>query len=226
MLRVWDALWRRGIVGTFLSGLFAVLPLALTIALIAWVVDFLQAWLGPGSAFGAFLRRIGLAFVADETTALVAGLVIVLVGIWLLGWVVKSRARHRVDELWNRLIERIPLVKTVYRTMTQLVGVFNRDGDSELKGLSVVFVSFGRQDGCGFLALLASPDRYHFLEREYHLVYLPTAPVPMSGGVMCVPVEQVARVEMTVDALMQLYLSMGMLGAQTIPTLYHPAPQA
>lgn len=222
MRRIWEALWKQGIVGTFLSGLFAVLPLALTIALIVWVARFLEGWLGPHSDFGQFLRRIGLAFVTDETTAQVAGLAIVLVGIWLLGWIVKARAKHRFDEALNRLIERIPLVKSIYRTMAQLVAIFNRDGDSELSGLSVVFIGFGEQGGCGFLALLASPDRYRFGGREYQLVYLPTAPVPMSGGVMCVPVEQITRVEMSVDALMQLYLSMGMLGGQAIPAAYRP----
>lgn len=220
MRRIWDALWRQGVVGTFLSGLFAVLPLALTVALIVWVVRFLESWLGPHSAFGQFLRSIGLTFVTDDTTALIAGLALVLVGIWLLGWMVKARARHRFDEALNSLIERIPLVKSVYRTMSQLVAIFNRDADSELKGLTVVFVRFGEQGGCGFLALLASPDRFRFDGREYHLVYLPTAPVPMSGGVMCVPAEQVVRVEMSVDALMQLYLSMGMLAGQSVPEAY------
>lgn len=222
MRRIWDALWKRGIVGTFLSGLFAVLPLALTVALIVWVARFLESLLGPHSDFGQFLRRIGLAFVTDETTAQIAGLAIVLIGIWLLGWIVKTQAKHRYDQALNRLIERIPLVKSIYCTMAQLVAIFNRDGDSELQGLSVVFIRFGDQGGCGFLALLASPERYCFDGREYQLVYLPTAPVPMSGGVMCVPAEQVTRVEMSVDALMQLYLSMGMLGGQAIPEAYHP----
>lgn len=220
MQRLWNALWRQGIVGTFLSGLFAVLPLVLTVAIIAWVARQLEAWLGPTSDFGKVLRRIGLTFVADESTAQITGFAMVVVGIWVIGWLVKARARHRFDEMVNHLVDRIPLVKPIYRTMSQLVGIFNKDVDSELKGLAVVFISFGDSGGCGFLALLASPERYRFGQRDYHLVYLPTAPVPMSGGVMCVPVEQVTKVAMSVDALMQLYLSMGMLGTQAVPEEY------
>jgi len=40
-------------------------------------------------------------------------------------------------------------------------------------------------------------------------VIVPTAPVPFGGGLLFVPVEQVVPAGMSVDAMMSVYLSMG-----------------
>jgi len=49
-------------------------------------------------------------------------------------------------------------------------------------------------------------------------VYLPTAPVPMTGGLVLVPATSVVPVpEMKVDDLLRVYFSLGALAADTLP---------
>lgn len=211
-------IWRRGVISTFLSGLFAILPLIITVVLVTWVADKFQAMLGPGSRLGQTFHRVGGRYGASEAVALIVGWSVVLVGIWLLGLLVKSRARYGIERLINGTMKRIPIVKGIYGTVSQLVAMLNRDDDTALKTMSVVFCTFGETPGGGFLALLASPDTYRFDDRDFHVVYVPTSPLPMSGGIVFVPCDAVRKVDMTADALMQIYFSLGVLSPQAVPT--------
>ena len=64
----------RHISRKFIAGLLAILPLALTIAVIAWMVEFTQRFLGRESAFGKMLQSVGLKFATSEVAAYLIGL--------------------------------------------------------------------------------------------------------------------------------------------------------
>ncbi|MFI4876503.1 MAG: hypothetical protein ACIALR_14235, partial [Blastopirellula sp. JB062] len=89
----------------------------------------------------------------------------------------------------------------------------------ELRGMQAVFVMFGKENGTGILALMPTADRYEINGVEYHGVYLPTSPLPMTGGIVFVPCDAVQPVEMSVDGLMSIYLSMGVTGPQFMQTV-------
>ena len=223
-------LWARGIVSTFVSGWFAILPIVITVAIVGWVIGYLHAMLGPETVVGSTMQSIGLRLVGeryDEQTrrviASVVGWSLVLVGIWLIGLLVKSNLRQQYEAILKAIIERIPVVKAIYGTVVQVVGMLDREGQSDTKGMSVVYCSFGEHNGAGFLALLASSKTYHFRGQDCAIVYIPTSPVPMSGGIIFVPTHAVTKVDMTVDNLMQIYLSLGVLAPQSVPADYQAA---
>lgn len=223
MKRFIEWIWSRGIVSTFLSGLFAVLPIVITAAIISWVASQLHALVGPETAFGRTLQSVGLRFVADERAAFVVGLAVVLAGIWLLGLLVKSKARTFLENFVNGIVNRIPLVKGIYGTAARVVDVLRRDEQAELKAMGVVYCSFGEQHGAGFLALLSTSETFRFGGRDCHVVYLPTSPLPMTGGIIFVPVDNVTRIDMAADDLMQIYFSLGMLTSQAVPKRHRGA---
>ena len=217
MKRAIEWIWRRGIVSTFLSGLFAILPVVLTVAIMVWVAGYLQAVLGPDSWVGDKLKSIGLQLFTNEIVASVVGWAVVLVGIWLLGLLIRSLVKHRFEQAVNTVVGYIPVVKSVHGTVTQLVGMLRKDEKTELTAMSAVFCSFGKEHGGGFLGLLTSPDTYRFDGRDYNVIYIPTSPVPMSGGLLFVPAETVTKVDMTPDQVMEMYLSLGILASKVIP---------
>jgi uncharacterized membrane protein len=55
---------------------------------------------------------------------------------------------------------------------------------------------------------------------------MPAAPLPMSGGLVFVPVETVRKVDMSAEQLMRLYLSMGILSPQLMPDAYRRPEEA
>jgi len=218
MRRVINWIWCRGILGTFLTGLFAILPLVLTVAIVVWVVGFLRGFIGADTFLGERLQSLGgVAGDGASVFHYLIGWAIVLVGIWAFGLLLKTTARNRVEKALNTIVERIPIINSVYNTTNQLVGMVRKSDDSELSGMSAVYCTFGEPEGTGLLALLTTPDVYRFSGRECHIVYLPTSPVPMTGGILFVPVESCHRVDMSAEEVMRVYFSLGILANQVVP---------
>ena len=211
----------KGIFSTFLAGLFVVLPFVITLAIILWVGSTLAGWFGPTTEIGKGLQRIGgLSTQTSENLAWLIGWAFVLGGIWVLGVVVISMGRNEVEKTFHSMVEQIPIVNTLYKPVAQVVDMLKGEGQDEMKGMHVVYCAFGSEGGAGFLGLLVSDDVYRFGGREYQIVYIPTSPVPMSGGIIFTPVLSVHKVDMHVDALMQIYFSIGVMSSSVIPDKY------
>ena len=74
---------------SFLAGLLAVLPLVITVAIIAWVAGFVHQFLGPRTLFGDGLTGLGSNFVNNDTVAYLIG------GLLALGCVLPAGNRGR-----------------------------------------------------------------------------------------------------------------------------------
>ncbi|NLS95115.1 MAG: DUF502 domain-containing protein [Planctomycetaceae bacterium] len=220
MRRLINWIWSHGILSTFLTGLFAILPLVLTVALVVWVVGFIQGIVGPETMIGGQIEKLGgggADGVAAITVQYFFGWAIVLAGIWAFGLLLQTTLKNRITGAVHSVIDRIPIINSVYSTASQLVGMVRKSDNSELSGMSAVYCTFGRPEGAGLLALITTPDVYRFAGRDCHIVYLPTSPVPMTGGILFVPVEDCHRIDMTAEEVMRVYFSLGILAAQVVP---------
>lgn len=216
----------RGIAGIFLAGLFAILPLAITVTVLGWVVNFLTNIVGPDSWFGRALGTLGGQLSPNPILAQLIGWALVIGVVFVVGLFVQMKLRSVTVNLVDAIFKRIPLIGSVYGTAAQFVGMLNKKGDNELKGMAVVYCSFGEAGGCGLLALMPSAETYRFGERDYQAVYIPTSPVPMTGGLLLVPADCVTVLDMSVDKLMSIYLSMGATAPTMMPGRAAEAPSA
>jgi uncharacterized membrane protein len=202
---------------SFLAGLLAVLPVVITVAIIAWVAGFVRQFLGPRTLIGDGLTQIGLRLVNNDTGAYFIGGLLALVCVWLLGLVVEAGAKNFIQRLSDAAMQRIPIVGSLYGTSKQLVTLFEKKDPDKLQGMKAVFCFFGEKTGAGLLALLVSPERFTINGREFHIVIVPTAPVPVGGGLFFVPVEMVQPTDVSVEGLMSIYVSMGVSAPQFLP---------
>ncbi len=213
-------MWRRLFLSSFMSGLLLLLPIALTGSLMAWAGGKVVAVVGPGTAVGDFLRDVGLHFAANESVAAVVGWLLVLACIWLIGlgasMAAKSGAKSIIDDMvaW---LDRIPAFGTVHKSVKQVISMFGGDGSS-LKSMRVVMCRLG--EGAGVLSLMTSPQVYEFGGKRYNLIFVPSSPVPMTGGLVFVPVAAVEDVDMAVDDMVRVCISLGMLAPQAIPATH------
>jgi uncharacterized membrane protein len=212
--------WTGLILGNFLAGLFVVLPIALTVGVLAWMGNLLRGWFGPDTPAGRVIQGLGGSAVDSERIEMAVGWALVLAGIWMLGVIFRAAAKHKLEEAFHGLLGRVPLVNRIYKPIAQVVGLLKGGADNDLKSMNVVYCAFGAERGGGFLGLAPTEETYLFGERECRLVYVPTSPVPMSGGLVFVPIDAVQNVEMSVDDMMKVYFSLGVLAAQTIPRQY------
>ena len=193
----------------FVAGLLALFPLALTIGLVAWMVDFLHGFLGPKSYFGRLLEAIGLNFVTSNLLAYLIGLAIALTVIYFLGVLVETGMKNRWHAFIDGIMKRLPLVRTIYNASKRLIGMLGRRDETELRSMSPVICHFGGEGGAAVVALMPSPERIAFHGRDYHAVMIPTAPVPFGGGLFFLPAEWVEPADFAVDGLVDIYMSMG-----------------
>lgn len=216
-------IWSEGLIGTFLAGLFVILPIFLTVAIIQWLVHALKDFLGPGTFFGKLLTYSGAAVVGTDSghVAFWLGVVFAIATIWLLGVFIKGFAKRKVDHALGTLLSQVPVFRTIYKPVSQILKLLRTDESTEMKGMTVVFCSFGSNHGVRSLALQPGPDVYTVDGVEHVIVYIPTSPVPMSGGLIFVRKEAVTPApEISIDDVMKIYLSLGALGPQSMPAKY------
>jgi len=212
---LFSRIWRR-FARCFLEGLLAILPLLITFAVVAWVVGFLQSYLGPGTFLGKYLSAIGVSLSPGAATPYVVGWIAVLAIVFGLGLLVELGAKKVLRAWVDRIFNRMPLVGRIYTTSRQMIDMLDQQDENALQGMSAVYCFWGEDKSTAVLAFLAAPQKFHLHGRDYHVVIIPTAPIPFGGGMFFVPVENVSKADMSVDGMMSVYLSMGVAASEFI----------
>ncbi len=213
-------LWRNTFTTTFLAGLVLLLPIVLTILIVAWIIDVLRAALGPGTFLGNLLTTSGTTIIGQgyDTLAFFLGILIALIGIWLLGIIARSAAQKSIESSIDRIFTKLPIIRSIYNPISRVVRLATDKTTGDFSGMTVVSCRFGGRNGVDVLALLANQDVYYIGGEPRCMVYLPTAPIPMTGGLVLVPEEAVVPVpQMKVDDLLRIYFSLGALASDTLP---------
>jgi uncharacterized membrane protein len=196
--------------GAFLTGLAFLLPFIITIIVLDWAAGYVLAAVGPDSFLGGAIVSGGSVIVGSraEAFAFWVGLLFVLIAIGLLGVVVQTRLRRRMEEGFDRFIDRVPVLRSIYRPIAQLVRLLSpQESGGQFEGMRVVAVRLGDTET---LALLVSPDLFDVGGQPRQLVLLTTAPVPVGGALLFVPPESVVPVDgMAVEDFAKFFVSIG-----------------
>jgi uncharacterized membrane protein len=211
----------RHLLRLFVTGLLAALPLAATVAVFAWAISLLLRWVGPNSAMGELLGGIGLGVTGSEIVGYAIGVAIILGVILLLGVLVELGFERGMAQVVDTVVKRIPVVRNVYDLVQRFVGLMSQRNEDGTRAMRPVWCHFGGRDGphTAVLALQSSPDAVLVDGRRCLIVLVPTAPVPVGGGLIFVPEEWVTPAELSVEAITSLYVSMGVTAPQHLKTV-------
>lgn len=218
----------------FVTGTLAALPLAATLAIFAWAASLLFRWLGPQSAVGSLLVALGLGVTGSEVVGYVIGIGGVLLAVLALGLLVETGLQRGMGLLLDSVVRRIPLVRQVYDMAHKLVGLFRQRDPGAAGGMRAVWCHFGGRHednknadnesspkestgNAAVLGLQTCRDVLLVDGRRCLVVLVPTAPVPVGGGLMFVPEDWVQEAALSVEAVTSLYVSMGVTAAQYLP---------
>jgi uncharacterized membrane protein len=229
-------------VRTLLTGLLALLPLAATLLLLGWVLRFLSSYLGPGSVVGQLLTSVGLGVTESELVGYLLGLLLVVVLVYAFGLLVEAGLQRGAARLFDTVVQRIPVVRTVYDVAQKLVALFARKEGDDVKSMAPVWLHFGGkksvvdhhhegvddvQDkpvGTAVLGFLSTPQPVLIGGQPYLGVLVPTAPVPVGGGLLYVPPDWVEPADIGMEAVTSIYVSMGVTSDQYLKA--RPAKKA
>ncbi len=203
----------------FLSGLIALLPLSLTVAVAVWLASLFNEYVGPGSWFGRQLVSLGMSLDATATAPYIVGVLVLVAGIYVLGLLLETRIGPWFASLFEGLIARIPVVSKVYDLTKRFTSLLDQKGETDVSNMSAVWCFFGGEPGAAVLALLPSSQPVQIGNERYLGVLLPSAPVPVGGALLYVPEDWVKPAAGGVDNLMSVYVSMGVTPPRTIPAV-------
>jgi uncharacterized membrane protein len=203
----------------FLAGLLTLLPLILTIVVTGWVVSILNDYVGPNSSFGRILVSLGIGVGAQSFAPYIIGLLALLVAIYILGLLFKTRIGDMLSDLMDSVVSRIPVIGSVYDLSKRFTSIVDTKGGGDLKSMSPVWCFFGGEPGAAVLALLPSPKTVAIGAHEYVGILIPSAPVPVGGALIYVPQSWIRPAEGGVDELMSVYVSMGVTPPTPTPAI-------
>src|SRR5690606_11969326 len=166
-----------GITRHIITGVMTVIPLFVTVWIVWFVVDLL-IWLGrPGTfALSGMLRPTypDIADILLETWFQSAlALLIALLFLFTLGRVANAVVGRRVLQSFDRVVETVPLARTIYSATQTLIRSLG--GDGKPTGQRVVLIEFPSENmrAVGIVTRLFPANDHH---PELAAVYVPTTP--------------------------------------------------
>ena len=201
---------------TFMAGFFVLLPLVLTCLFIGWVGSLLYGYLGPQSAIGRLLVAIGLGVTGSTYVAYLLGILAVAGCVYVVGLFVQSRLERGIRTIADGLLNRIPLVRSVYDISKRFVGLVDRQGGDPLTGMRPAWCLFGGEGGAAVLGLLPTSEAVTVGAARYQAILVPSAPVPFGGGLIYVPAEWILPADIGLEGLINVYVTMGAASAKTL----------
>jgi len=189
----------------FLTGLFGILPITLTIAVFTLTLRVLQSWLEP-------LKRFGLPFIGTVPySELFLAIAIIFIAGTLYNMFILRPLIHAIENLFFK----IPLIRPVYSGIKKLVDAFSFQ--DKVSFSKVVMVEFPRTGiySIGFLANeldeKISPDT----SKKYYSIFIPTTPNPTSGFLVLLPEDQITIINITRQEAMAMIISGGIIQPDT-----------
>ena len=199
-----------------IAGVLVWLPVLATVWVLGFIIDLMDRtlWLLPDAVrpkqlLGFDIPGLGIVF---------AFIVLVLTGL-----MVTNLVGRQIVDWWEDLMQRIPLVRSVYggvRSFTETV--LSKSGSSFRK---VVMIEYPRTGmwSIGFITADDIPEVSAKTGVTQVCVYVPTTPNPTSGLIVMLPRDQIIELDMSVDAAMKMIVTLGVVA----PTgALPPAPTA
>lgn len=180
---------------SFIAGFFVTVPLVISVATFVWIFRLIDGFVGPFYAAWLHADVPGLGIL---TTALV---------VLLVGATATNVIGKRLLQQAEGLLLRVPVFRTIYAPVKQLVVAFSPDNEYGFKRVVLI-----EEPGGGF--------RMGFLTREFTVdrgqgpepmvaVYVPTNHLYLGDVVVCTR-DQASFPDITVEQGIRVFLTGGM----------------
>jgi uncharacterized membrane protein len=189
----------------FISGLLVWLPIWVTILAIKFLVDILSYTLlllpkeyQPDALIGFHIPGIGM--------------VITLLVIFLTGLFVTNFLGRRLVVIGDGFIAKIPIVRTVYMGVKQIVQtLFTPGGQSFRKVFLVEYPRAGSWTIAFQTGDATQQVTQKFNDEPMITLYVPTTPNPTSGFLLMIPRKDAKELDMSVDQALKFVISLGVV---------------
>lgn len=207
-----------------IAGLLIWIPIGITLFVLNLVIGIMDQTLlllplayRPENLFGVHIPGLGI----------VLSILVLLV----TGMLVANLVGKRLVSFSEKLLNRIPLVRSIYSASKNFTEVlFTNTSDAFKKVLLIEYPRKGVYSLC-FQTSTALAEIQERTCEDIICVFVPTTPNPTSGFIIMVPVSDTIELDMDVESALKMIVSLGVVvppwikdRGQTPISGYHPAP--
>lgn len=195
-----------------ISGILVVVPLAITVVVLRFVLGFLQDTMRPlANVLRQHLALGGPPGAFDWITPTLAGM-IVLGSLFLIGTLATHVVGRRVISASEGLLRQIPGVGAVYSAARQVVDAITGNRKNAFHSVVEIHMFGGDNLTIGFVTASLQHEG-----AEKFVVFVPTAPNPMSGFLVFVRQDACKKLDISVEDALKLIVSVGLLSNSLLP---------
>jgi uncharacterized membrane protein len=200
----------------FFAGFILLLPSALTLFIIFFLFDFFTTPFVPivTELLKALQKFLPFALHPDLNTliARILALILLCVFVLLLGIVARWFLIRNLLQWANKLLSRIPLVKTIFHVSRDLFTALFAQGDKKIfkRPIMVPFPSKPTYS-IGFIAGEVAEECQKHSPEPLISIFSPTAPHPTSGFLLLAPKKDTYEIGMTNEDAVKFILSCGVI---------------
>lgn len=189
----------------FISGLFVILPLWLTI----WVIAIIFRWI---SAFSMpILSPILNIFTSDSAWILIltkiASFFLTIIIICFIGYFTNKVLGRTIFKYFENIFIKLPFVGSIYLSLKKLFSFFSTK-DKNMNFQKVVFIPFPNKDS--YCAAFSTGEQI-IDGVKYITTFMPTTPNPTTGFLMLIKESDVIESNYTVEEAIQYIISAGII---------------
>ncbi|SEW09901.1 Uncharacterized membrane protein [Cognatiyoonia koreensis] len=203
----------------FLAGLIIIAPIGLTLYLIWTVVGWIDSWVWPFVPDAYQPEELVNRYFGPENGERISvnvrgiGVVIFLVFTVLVGWIGKGLLGRSFLRWAERLVDRMPVVRSIYNGVKQIAETVFSQRDTSFD--QACLIEYPRK-GIWAIAFISTTAKGEVKSKlpaadEMITVFLPTTPNPTSGFLLFLPRADVIELDMSVEDAAKLVISAGLV---------------
>lgn len=197
----------RSLRNAFVSGLLLIAPVGVTVFFINLLIQ--RVGVPTRQLFFFFIPVNRPSYIWLEYALYIAAVLIVLTSITLLGWLSQKLIGRIMVTIFERAVDNVPIVRSVYNTVKQIRDTFVQQKKAVFQ--KSVLIEYPRK-GVWVLGFLTGDGKGEVQARthsELLNIFVPTTPNPTSGFLLMVPRDEVFELDMSIADGMKLIISGG-----------------
>jgi uncharacterized membrane protein len=182
----------------FIAGVVVLIPIGITIYLTLFIIKIsskiLPKELNPNHYLPYNIPGVEI--------------IISIILITFIGWLSLSFIGKKFLEIFNNILKKIPILRTIYSAFEQMLDIFNKkDGNKK----NVVLVEYPRKGSwaVGFATKENKSEISSKSKQNLINVFVPTTPNPTSGFLLMFPKEEVIYLDMSFEEASRFIVSAG-----------------
>ena len=135
-------------------------------------------------------------------------IIISIILITFIGWLSLSLIGKKLLEIFNNILKRIPILRTIYSAFVQMLDIFNKSDENKK---NVVLIEYPRKGSwaVGFATRENKGEISKKSKQNLVNVFVPTTPNPTSGFLLMFPKEEVIYLDMSFEEASRFIVSAG-----------------